>query len=152
MNSLENIHNFSTKTRRKNWFRCWECFLTLLLIWSEVQCFSYSDSALGWELILVGRQLLNWNVLEWQTLRMFHGVHLLWVVSICYLQKGLAARYFKKMWIQKVNLIFCYRIFRTSKQDIECFVSSPESSISSSITWDSSPMKCTGDNVIEMTQ
>lgn len=102
---------------------------SLLCSLDEIQCFDYSGSGLGWALILDERQFLNWNVLEWHNPRMFHGVHLLWIVSICSLQNGSESRYFENVdW--KVNLIFYYRISQNSKNwGIECYVFSPKCSI-----------------------
>lgn len=110
INYLGTIDSFSTKTRRKDCFLCWKSCFTLLLTWSEVQCFSYSGSALGWELILDGKRFLKWNVLKWSNPRVFHGIHALWVVNICYLQKDSEARYFENVDL-KVNLIFLLQNF-----------------------------------------
>lgn len=47
--------------------------------------------------------------------QVFHGVHVLWIVSTCHLQKGSVARYLK-MCIEKANLIFITEFLRTSKK------------------------------------
>ena len=103
---MENIHSFSTKIRRK------DCFLyvgkSLSLLCSLEVRYSVSVT-LGWDLILDVRQFLNWNALQGITQECsmestFFGM----LAPVTH--KRVLRPDILNMWIQKVNLIFYYRI------------------------------------------